>query len=378
MTPTRCIALLGQRDEPTDGVEDYCKYLGDALAAHGIAFEIQRIGWLESGWSASLQHLRDLDIDSPSVWFLLQYTALAWSRRGFPSRVLQITKLLKRRGARCAVVFHDAEAYPGTRWVDRVRRKAQQRVMRELVRLSDIAIFTVPRQKVSWAPADAKNIVFIPVGANLPSPEKAWNQERTPPNGKPCVAVFSITGDARGRHEVNLISAALIHAAKQIGAIRVVVFGRNSEAGGEDLRVGLAGSPVEVTVLGLIPAEEIVRVLGSSDVLLFVRGQISSRRGSAIAGIACGLPVIAAEGSETAPPITDAGVVLIPEMAASEFGPALLRVLSDGAYRELLAARSREAQVRYFSWSAIAAQYAKALGTNELGSQPADRARNTL
>ena len=123
----------------------------------------------------------------------------------------------------------------------------------------------------------------------------------------------------------------------------------------------LAGSPVEVLVLGLIPAEEIVRVLGASDVLLFVRGQISSRRGSAIAGIACGLPVIAQEGSETAPPITEAGVVLVPATAPSEFGPALLRVLSDQAYRASLAERSRNAQQQYLSWSVIAAQYAKAL-----------------
>jgi glycosyltransferase involved in cell wall biosynthesis len=102
-------------------------------------------------------------------------------------------------------------------------------------------------------------------------------------------------------------------------------------------------------------------VLGASDVLLFVRGQISSRRGSAIAGIACGLPVIAQEGSETAPPITEAGVVLVPATAPSEFGPALLRVLSDQAYRASLAERSRNAQQLYFSWSVIAAQYAKAL-----------------
>lgn len=360
MTPTRCIALLGQRDEPTDGVEDYCRYLRDALASQHIVLEIVRVEWLEKGWSASLRELREQTIDTGNTWFLLQYTALAWSRRGLPSRVLRIVRLLRKRHARCAVVFHDAEAYPGNRWIDRFRRKVQHHVMRRLVRLSDVVFFTVPSEKISWVPAGAKNIVFIPVGANLPSPEKAWGQKRDPADSKPCVAVFSITGNPRGQHEIGLISEAVSHAAKQIGPLRIVVFGRNSEAG-EELRLKLAGSPIEVTVLGLIPSEEIVRVLGASDVLLFVRGQISSRRGSAIAGIACGLPVIAQEGSETAPPITDAGVVLVPATAPSEFGSALLRVLSDQAYRAALAERSRNAQQRYFSWDVIAAQYAKAL-----------------
>jgi glycosyltransferase involved in cell wall biosynthesis len=372
---TRCVAILGRRDQPTDAVEEYCQYLGQALKDEGIELEIARVRWDEIGSAASVQELRerirDVQDESRNDWFLLQYTALAWSKRGFPLRIVRLIKSLKRQGIRCAVVFHDAEAYGGKRWVDRLRREVQRHVMRRSLLLSDLSFFTVPREKVSWAPAGAKNIVFIPVGANLPSPEKAWSQSRNPAETNPCVAVFSITGNPRAQHEIRLISEAVIHAAKQIGPLRIVIFGRNSEAG-EELRVKLAGSPVEVSVLGLIPAEEIVRVLGASDVLLFVRGQISSRRGSAIAGIACGLPVIAQEGSETAAPITDAGVVLVPAAAPSEFGPALLRVLSDQAYRESLAEGSRNAQTLYFSWSVIAAQYARALRESDPGVRQAN------
>ena len=117
---------------------------------------------------------------------------------------------------------------------------------------------------------------------------------------------------------------------------------------------------MEVSVFGLIPAKEIVRVMGAGDVLLFVRGPISSMRGSAIAGIACGLPVVAREGWQTAPPITDAGVVLLPP-GANDFGPPLAQVLTDRAYNAMLSERSRNAQKLYFSWNAIAAKYAEAL-----------------
>jgi glycosyltransferase involved in cell wall biosynthesis len=131
------------------------------------------------------------------------------------------------------------------------------------------------------------------------------------------------------------------------------------------LQQELTGAPIQIVAYGILPAEEIVRVLGTCHAMLFTRGEISSRRGSGIAGIACGLPVIAPEGSETAAPLTEAGVVLLPAGARDEFGPALVRILTDHVYRESLAERSRRAQERYFSWNAIAAQYAMALREKE-------------
>jgi glycosyltransferase involved in cell wall biosynthesis len=322
--------------------------------------EIARVEWAELGWPASLRKFRQQLENPGNTCFILQYTALAWSRRGFPLRVLRLAQLLKRLKSRCVVVFHDPEAYRGTRWADILRRKVQLFVMQRLLRLADIAIFTLPREKISWIPANAKNVVFIPVGANLPNPEQSWTQPRNSKGGAPGVAIFSVTGSTAESQEVAVITEAVAYAAKQVGPVRLAVFGRNSETAGESLKTKLSGCPVEVSVLGLIPAEEIVRVMGACDALLFVRGPISSMRGSAIAGIACGLPVIAREGAQTAPPITDAGVVLFPT-DANDFGPALARVLSDRAYNAMLSERSRNAQRLYFSWSAIAARYAEAL-----------------
>jgi len=50
----RCVALLGRRDEPTDAVEEYCQFLGAALEAQGISFEIERVSWDELGWRKAL------------------------------------------------------------------------------------------------------------------------------------------------------------------------------------------------------------------------------------------------------------------------------------------------------------------------------------
>lgn len=355
------MALLGRPDTPTDAVEDYCRYLGGALEEHGISLERMRVRWAEKGWREALREVGKKAEEHPGSWFLVQYTALGWSRRGFPLRFPKLIRFLNNRGARCTVVFHDAGPYGGSRMIDRLRRTLQIHSMQRALRLSDLAVLTIPLEKAPWIPRGCRNLVFIPVGANLPSPEKAWSVEKNRAEGAATVGVFSVSADSVGREEVNLIAQALRYAAEKIGKLRLVVLGRNSEEAGRQLHQRLAGAPVQIVVHGLLGGDEVVRVLGSCHAMLFTRGQISSRRGSAIAGIACGLPIIAPEGSETAGPITEAGVVLLPPGARNEFGPALVQVLSDDGYRESLAEQSRRAQERYFSWRAIAAQYVKAL-----------------
>ena len=360
-----CVALLGRRDEPTDAVEAYCQYLGAALQPAGFSLEIVRLRWSELGWRQALESLREREKQWRGNWVFLQYTALTWSRRGFPLGVPRVLRQLKRCGVRSGIVFHDAEPYAGNRTIDRLRRRVQRYAMREALRLSDLAILTIPPEKISWLPDKGSKTAFIPVGANLPSPEKAWAASPDTRKEFPTVAVFGITGDATenraGQEEVDCIAKAVRCAAEQVGAIRVALLGRNSERAERQLRESIGNARVQISVHGLLDGGDVVRVLGSADVLLFARGAISTRRSSAIAGIACGLPVIAREGPETAAPITDAGVVLLREGAGEEFGPALVRVLGDAAYRATLAERSRRAQEQHFSWSAIAAKYASAL-----------------
>ena len=355
----RCIALLGRKDVPTDAVEEYCRYLSEALQAHNIQLEIRRVPWEIHGWRESLKALRLMAAQWKGNWVLIQYTALAWSSRGFPGRVLQVARLLRDAGVRLGIVYHDVEPYTGARWVDKGRRFLQVRTMRRLVALSDVAVFTVAIEKISWLPRNERRAVFVPVGANLPSPlEPSITDSR---QGVPTVSVFSITGGEPGARETSDVVGAIRYAAKEIGQLRLLVFGRHAELRENALREGLRDLPVAVSVEGVIDENEIVNRLSASDVSLFIRGSISSRRGSAIAGIACGLPVIAFAGPETAAPITEAGVVLVPSDDPETLGRALVRVLSDTIYRSDLAERSRAAYREYFSWEAIARRFAAAL-----------------
>jgi hypothetical protein len=230
--------------------------------------------------------------------------------------------------------------------------------MRQALRQSDLAILTIPLEKVSWLPTLHQNAVFIPVGANLPIPAR-WVSPA--PRPTPVVSVFGVTGGHSGILECQAIATAVSSAAKQLGQLRLLVFGRHGESAQPILSAALRDVPVQVECSGVLPPEQVIALLASSDVMLFLRGPISSRRGSAIAGIACGLPVIAYAGTETAGPISDAGIVFVDPGKAESFGDALTRVLQDPGYRASLAERSRIAYSKYFAWDVIGKAFLEAM-----------------
>jgi hypothetical protein len=356
-----CIALLGRKDEPTDAVEEYCRYLAAALQAHAIQMEIHRVPWEIHGWTDALKALRLQASKWSDTWVLVQYTALAWSARGFPHKILRVLKILKSAGNRLGVVFHDVEPYPGTRLIDSVRRFDQVCTMRRMISLADLTVFTVPPERLSWLNAVPSNAFFVPVGANLPIPSVRQASSLKEP--VPTIGVFSITGGESGARETQIIVAAGRFAVQKLGKLRLSIFGRSAELRETELREGFHDLPVELSVEGVLEPAQVVQRFSACDVLLFVRGHISSRRGSAIAGIACGLPVIAYPGCETAAPITDAGVVLVSADQPDDLNIALVRVLSDATYRMDLVARSNAAYKTHFAWPVIATRWSALLNS---------------
>jgi len=355
------IALLGRADTPTDGVEEYCRHLGEALRKQGIGLAIERVLWAERGWRRALRSLRRRSKSWRGMWVLVQYTALAWSARGFPLRFSRVMRILKRKGARIGVVYHDVEPFTGPRFIDQLRHRAQLHTMRHAMDACEVAVFTVPMEKLTWMQPHYTHSVFIPVGANLSVAGDAASRKGIASDGKLSIAVFSVTGRDFLQREVGEITQAVRFASSRIENLRLTVFGRHAKDAEDALRKQLDGVPVEIQVSGLLSNEDVVRSLTCCDVLLFVRGPISTRRSSAIAGIACGLPVIASEGPETSPLIKDAGVAFYSPQKKGDLGEVLLRVLEDEHYRASLAQRSWIAQQRYFSWSRIAARYAEFL-----------------
>lgn len=356
----RLIALLGKLERPTDGVEDYCHWLGRALSRTGWDLESVCLPW-PTGWIGALAWLWRESKNWQGRWVCVQYTAFSWSRSGLSLGLVPVLLILRHHGARCAVVLHDPGPCAGNRCIDRLRRSVQVPVLKMAYRLADRSIFTVDLAKAAWLSGNRDKAVFIPVGANLPGTSPI-NLERTAVRNRPKeVAVFCFTGGQHARREAEDIAHAVKHAAKQTGPLRVVVLGKNAHLGEAPLREALANTGVELEVHGVLPAELVEQRLSQTDVQIFVRGGISTRRGSAIAGIACGLPVVAYSWRETGPPVTEAGVVLVPSDDREALANALTRVLTDDAHRAQLRRRSIGAREKHFSWEAIAAKYVEAL-----------------
>jgi glycosyltransferase involved in cell wall biosynthesis len=366
------IALLGRRDTPTDGLDDYCKFLGQAFAAHHLTLTRVHVRWDEEGWIRALRCLWRDSADWRGNWVLLQYTALSWSRRGFPWGVLAAAAMLRRRGARCAVVFHEPTGYGGARLRERVRRACQMWILRMLYRKSTISVFTVPLDTVGWLPpnraervaSNGRNkAVFIPIGANIPecpgSPDGRFQQDSREHEKR--VVIFGVTGAPAATAEVADITSVAREASTAIPNLRLIVVGRGSSEVREDLANALAGCSVGLDVRGILPAEEIAREFRRADVLLFVRGAITTQRGGAMAGIACGLPIVGYGSGERSGPLAEAGIEWIPLRDQNALARALVRVLTDPQRWMELHERNARVQEKYFSWSRIAELYIEAL-----------------
>jgi len=286
------IALLGRRDEPADGVEDYCNFLRQGLARHGVPLELVRVPWAERGWRHSLRWLESESRAWQDQWVLMQYTALGWSRRGFSFGALRVLRVLRRSGARCAIVFHDSTGFAGGRAIDRARRECQHWVMRSAYGEAERSIFTLPAEKIPWLPADRSRAAFIPVGANLPECERTPDTGCRAMHDPRTVAVFGVSESVGLAQEIPDIAYVIRRTAQAVPRLRLLVLGRGSAEAKATLEKAVEGSGVELMVLGILPVEGVRRALADADVLLFVRGPVSTRRSSAMAGIACGLPVV--------------------------------------------------------------------------------------
>jgi glycosyltransferase involved in cell wall biosynthesis len=229
--------------------------------------------------------------------------------------------------------------------------------MRAAYRLAERSILTVPLGRVPWLPAESEKAAFIPVGSNV----SELTADPTPRTSS-VVAVFGVTGGEQMQREVCQIAEIICRARRRVCGLDLVVVGRGSEEAREALARMLRGRDVNVSVLGVRPAYEIARILSEADAVLFVRGHVSSRRGSAIAGISCGVPVVGYYGQETDRPITDAGVVLVAEGDCEALGDALVRVLVDGTWRASLRDQALTARREHFSWEAIGRRFREVLG----------------
>lgn len=354
------IALLGQKQSQIDGIIDYCQHLEKALARQEYVLEQRFVPWSKTGWIKSLFWLWKESDQWQSQWVIVQFAAFGWSKRALPILFLVVLCLLRVRNVHLAVMFHEVQGYPGNTVNYRIRRIIQIWTIQKAIDWADKSIFNVSLEQLSWLSIPLSKGAFIPVGSNIPELNKDSQPSRKKEDKK-SIAIFGMTSVEITFQEVKAIAYAITQAAKEIANLRLVTFGRGSTEAEKYLRESLENVDVEIEVLGLLEPEEITKCLSESDVQLYVRDEISTRRTTAIAGIACGIPIVAYEGKETAHPLPEAGVLLVPQGDYEALAEALIRVLKDDQLWLDLHQRNIEAYQKYFSWDMIAKRFIEEL-----------------
>jgi glycosyltransferase involved in cell wall biosynthesis len=358
------IAVLGRQDAPVDGVEDYCTFLGLALTSRGVDLKRTRVRWIETGRMSALRQLRRSCDAWRGKWVLVQYTALGWSRRGFPFYVLLVVLTLRQRGVRCAIVYHEPWGVSGGNpWIGRIRRISQDWVVRMLHRLASKSIFADPLATIPWLSKGDPKAAFIPIGANIPEPQPRLVSKEGSNGTHKTIAVFCLSEKPHLLQELDDIAVAVRSASKNGKNVRVLFVGRGTETAEDEISRVFRDTRVDVLNLGLANAENVSQALAESDAMLCVRGRIYPRRGSAIAGIACGMPIVGYAGEAEGTPLADAGLVLVPYRDAEALGVALSSVLNDPVFSRELGDRSLRAQRTHFSWDLIADAFIRCLHT---------------
>ncbi|MGI8855764.1 MAG: glycosyltransferase [Thermomicrobiales bacterium] len=216
-----------------------------------------------------------------------------------------------------------------------------------------------------------RHATVIPIGSNIPAAsclDAAGVRARYgTPDGAALLTTFGLLNHSKG---IDTAIGALGVLKRQGVDARLLFVGAGAGANDPtnrateaalDAQCAAAGVADAVTRTGPLPADEVARVLAASDLcLLPYRDGASPRRGSLLAALTQGIPVItttpAPHAYDGVPEPRNGEVALfVPPDDSDALAEAVRRVIDDSA----LAARLRAGAAAYaarFSWSAIAAQ----------------------
>ena len=195
------------------------------------------------------------------------------------------------------------------------------------------------------------------MGPNIPenlarrvAPENSPSLTRT-------VVVFCVSDSPYGEREVADVAGAMRTAASQGLRLRAVFVGRGTAEQKIAITEAFAGSNIEVVVRGVCDAPEVTQIFSESDAMLAVRGRLYLRRGSALAGLACGLPIVGYGGEATGTILEQGGIALVPFGDREALGTALRELLTNSILWQEMHEKSLAVQQKYLSWDVIAAEF---------------------
>ncbi len=234
---------------------------------------------------------------SDSTILLLQYNPFAWGRRGWAPDLPRLLARVKRRkpNTLLVVMFHETfMMFPGLRY--RIMRFYQERQYKAIVRLADVCFFSTSK----WADIcrrdfPSKKLHVLPVGSNLPKSPLSQRVAKTRLRVASDDFVCCVFGGGHISRMFDRVDSAVRVITDHFSGkckVHLVYIGDANR----DWKCG------EATLhrLGRLTAPNAADAIAAADLMInpFLDG-LSTRRGSAMAALQHGVPVLGTHGAST-------------------------------------------------------------------------------
>lgn len=357
MTP-RLTLISGAYPPALDGIGDYTFHLAGELAkSRPVTVLTGRQPRFEARPDVSVCGVFDPAVRKsvtalPAAvegggWVVLQYNPFSFGPRGInPSLVPALAAIRRKTHSRLAVMFHETHV-PPRGWKFLVLFAFQYPQFRSIARMADAVFVSSERWTAQVRRAGVlRPVVHLPVGSNVDAPtvRREEARERLGVSG----TVLGVFGSAHPSRMMDWIACA----AGKLGNATLVYIGKD----GATLR-RLLDSAVRCVDLGTLAASAVGNALAACDLVLapFSDG-LSTRRGSALAALQCGVPLASTRTVWTDSCLCGQASVFLSEVASGR--EAYARMVAEAA-----AAVAKEESLRHgarilyeanFSWPVIA------------------------
>lgn len=329
-----------------DAIAAYSGLLTDALNASGRAASNAR------NWRDGRRMLwPNTDV------LVVQYNPFSYGRWGFAPRLILVAVVARvRQQPRVVLMVH--EPYVPINSLRSAAMGSWQRLqLWTLASAADSCFGAIEAWQARLAPrAGARQMTHLPVGANFPDMREARGEVRQQYGWSADVIVLASMTTGHPSHLSDHVREAIRHAQTQHERVVMLNFG----TGPPDLSD--LGTRTEILTPGPLEADQLARLLSAADVFLAPYSDgVSTRRGSLMAALQHGIPVVATIG-----PLTDRllanypSALLLSPVGDTEAFARGVDLAITGHERRRQAARELYAEA--FDWPVIAERLLDVLG----------------
>jgi hypothetical protein len=340
--------VAGHSTTQADGIRDYTR-----LLLHGLreaALDAELFEWADGALHTTngTAHADIAGEVQALDALVVQYNPFSFGRWGFSPRLPLFLSRLRSRRSRplIAVMFHETYVdMRNLRWA--MMGSWQRAQLLALQATADVQLCSIQR----WTErlrktALGRPVHHLPVASNLPDARGDREQTRATLGAGADTVVLSCMGLRHpGRLEDRVLGAA---RAAGTAAPSIVLLDLGP---GERSDVRLSKNVV-LRATGFLAEDELARHVAASDVFLapYLDG-VSTRRGTVMAALQHGIPVVGTAGH-----LTDdlfrrtPGLALVNVEAANRFSDAVVGLVRDSERRARLGAAGRSLYENHFDW----------------------------